>query len=448
MALTGLDIYKKLPQKNCGECSIPTCLAFAMKLAVGQAQLDACPYVSDETKAELSEASAPPIRLVTVGSGDNAFKVGEEAVLFRHEKTFYNQPGFAVLIDDLMSEAEVDAKLKRLETSQFERVGQMLKGDLVAVRSATGDGAKFSALVQKAAATGYPLILLAGDAAIIKGALEGVSANKPLIGPADSSNFEAMAALAKEAGCSLIVKAEELEALSGLVEKVVALGVKDIVLDPSSKNVKESLKDATFIRRAALKKKFKPLGYPIISFPCDNYSDTNMEALAASVAVMKYAGIVVLSDLDPERALALFVLRQNIYTDPQKPMQVEEGIYKVGEPGEDSPVIITTNFSLTYFTVFGEVEASKVPTWICIMDVEGLSVLTAWAAGKFIAENIGPFVKRCGITDKVSHKKLTIPGYVSQISGELAEELPDWTIEVGPREAGDVAKYLKAWKAS
>ncbi|MDI6799761.1 MAG: acetyl-CoA decarbonylase/synthase complex subunit gamma [Actinomycetota bacterium] len=448
MALTGLDIYKKLPQKNCGECSIPTCLAFAMKLAASQAQLEACPYVSEETRAELSEASAPPIRLVTIGVGEKALKVGEEAVLFRHEKTFYHQPGFAVLIDDSMSEADVDAKLSRIQSSQFERVGQLLSADLVAVRSSLSDGAKFTALVNKASEAGFPLVILANDPAVVKEALGNVASTKPLIGVADENNYEVMAALAKESGCPLIVKGQGLEALSDLVEKVSALGVKDIVLDPSSKNIKESLKDATFIRRAALKKKFKPLGYPIISFPCDNYSDPNMEALAASVAVMKYAGVIVLSDLDPERILPLFVLRQNIYTDPQKPMQVDEGIYKAGEPGEDSPVIITTNFSLTYFTVFGEVEASKVATWVCIMDVEGLSVLTAWAAGKFIAENIGPFIKRSGIEEKVKHRKITIPGYVSQISGELAEELPDWTIEVGPREAGDVAKYLKAWKAS
>jgi len=447
MALTGLDIYKKLPQKNCGECGVPTCLAFAMKLAAGQAQLDACPYVSEETKAELSEASAPPIRLVTIGVGDKALKVGEEAVLFRHEKTFYHQPGLAVLVDDGMDEAGIDEKLAQLKSSQFERVGQFLRADLVAVKSSSNDSAKFVELVKKAMGTEFPLVLISENPEIMKSALSVCAQTKPLLCAANEDNFEQMAALAKENNCPLVVAAKELGALSDLVEKVTAQGVKDIVLDPGSRNIKDSLKDAVFIRRAALKKKFKPLGYPIITFPCGMYDDPYMEAVAAGVGIMKYAGIIVVSDLEAWKALPLYVLRQNIYTDPQKPMQVEEGIYPIGEPDEDSPVLLTTNFSLTYFTVSGEVEASKVSSWICIMDVEGLSVLTAWGAGKFVPESIGPFVKRCGITDKVKHRKLIIPGCVAQISGELEEELPDWKIEVGPREAGDIPAYLKSRSA-
>ncbi len=447
MALTGLDIYKKLPQKNCGECGVPTCLAFAMKLAMGKAQLDACPYVSEETKAELSEASAPPIRLVTIGVGDKALKIGEEAVLFRHEKTFYHQPGFAVLVDDGMSESEIGEKLAQLKSSQFERVGQFLRADLVAVKSSSNDSAKFVELVKKAMGTEFPLVLITDNSEMMKAALSVCAKTKPLIYAANEGNFEQMAALAKEENCPLAVAAKDLNILSELVEKVTAQGIKDIVLDPGSRNIKDSLRDATFIRRAALKKKFKPLGYPIITFPCEMYDDPYMEAVAAGVGIMKYAGIIVLSDLEAWKALPLYVLRQNIYTDPQKPMQVEEGIYPIGEPDEDSPVLLTTNFSLTYFTVSGEVEASKIPSWICIMDVEGLSVLTAWGAGKFVPESIGPFMKRCGITDKVKHRKLIIPGCVAQISGELEEELPDWKIEVGPREAGDIPAYLKSRSA-
>jgi len=447
MALTGLDIYKKLPQKNCGECGVPTCLAFAMKLAMGKAQLDACPYVSEETKAELSEASAPPIRLVTIGVGDKALKIGEEAVLFRHEKTFYHQPGFAVLVDDGMSESEIGEKLAQLKSSQFERVGQFLRADLVAVKSSSNDSAKFVELVKKAMGTEFPLVLITDNSEMMKAALSVCAKTKPLIYAANEGNFEQMAALAKEENCPLAVAAKDLNILSELVEKVTAQGIKDIVLDPGSRNIKDSLRDATFIRRAALKKKFKPLGYPIITFPCEMYDDPYMEAVAAGVGIMKYAGIIVLSDLEAWKALPLYVLRQNIYTDPQKPMQVEEGIYPIGEPDENSPVLLTTNFSLTYFTVSGEVEASKIPSWICIMDVEGLSVLTAWGAGKFVPESIGPFMKRCGITDKVKHRKLIIPGCVAQISGELEEELPDWKIEVGPREAGDIPAYLKSRSA-
>ncbi len=447
MALTGLDIYKKLPQKNCGECGIPTCLAFAMKLVAGQAQLDACPYVSEEAKTELTEASAPPIRLVTIGVGDKALKIGEEAVLFRHEKTFYHQPGLAVLVDDGMDKAKIDEKFAQLKNSQFERVGQFLRADLVAVKSSSNDSTKFTELVKGAVETGFPLVLITDNPEMMKAALSVCAQTKPLIYAANESNFEQMTAFAKESNCPLAVVAKDLSMLSDLVEKVTAKGIKDIVLDPGSRNIRDSLRDATFIRRAALKKKYKPLGYPIITFPCEMYDDPYMEAVAAGVGIMKYAGVIVVSDLEPWKAFPLYVLRQNIYTDPQKPMQVDEGIYPVGEPDENSPVLLTTNFSLTYFTVSGEVEASKIPSWICIMDVEGLSVLTAWAAGKFIPENIGPFMKRCGITDKVKHRKMVIPGYVAQISGELEEELPDWEIQVGPREAGDIPSYLKNWSA-
>jgi len=295
--------------------------------------------------------------------------------------------------------------------------------------------------------TEFPLVLITDNSEMMKAALSVCAKTKPLIYAANEGNFEQMAALAKEENCPLAVAAKDLNILSELVEKVTAQGIKDIVLDPGSRNIKDSLRDATFIRRAALKKKFKPLGYPIITFPCEMYDDPYMEAVAAGVGIMKYAGIIVLSDLEAWKALPLYVLRQNIYTDPQKPMQVEEGIYPIGEPDENSPVLLTTNFSLTYFTVSGEVEASKIPSWICIMDVEGLSVLTAWGAGKFVPESIGPFMKRCGITDKVKHRKLIIPGCVAQISGELEEELPDWKIEVGPREAGDIPAYLKSRSA-
>lgn len=448
MALTGLDIFKKLPKTNCGECGVPTCLAFAMRLAAGQATLDACPYVTDEVKAELSEASAPPIRLVTIGTGDNALKIGEEQVMFRHDKTFYHQPGLAILIKDDMSDAEISARLDQIKNAHFDRVGQLLRADLVAVENSSGDAGKFTKAVQTANEAGFPLVLISSSPDALKAALEVCKANKPLICSATKDNHESMTSLAKESGCPLVVSSSDgPESLAELTEKIAAACVNDIVLDPGVKSLQETLKDLVFIRRAGLKSKFRPLGYPIITFPNMQTADENMEALFAAVYIAKYAGIIVLNSLEPWKALPLFVLRQNIYTDPQKPMQVDEGIYPIGEPKEDSPVLLTTNFSLTYFTVSGEVEASRVPSWLCIMDVEGLSVLTAWAAGKFVPEKIAPFIKRSGITDKVKHRKLLIPGYIAQISGELQEELGDWEVMVGPREAGDIPVFLKQWTA-
>lgn len=444
MALTGLDIFKLLPKTNCAECGVPTCMAFAMKLAARQVEVVACPYVSDEAKAQLSEASAAPIRKVTIGAGDVAFNIGEETVLFRHEKTFVNPGVFGVVIDDTEDDATIAAKAKKAQDTEFERVEQELRPRVVAVRAASGDAGKFAAAVGTAAQnTKLPLVLISEDPAVIKAGLDIVKGNRPLIYGATAANFQAMADLAKEANVPLAVKGATLEELAEVSEKVTGAGVKDVVLAPSGKDAIESLKDLVYIRRAALKQKFKPLGFPVITIPGESTDDSNVEFALAGVHLMKYGGIILLSDIDPARVLPLLVLQQNIYTDPQKPMQMSQGIYPIGEPGKDSPVMITTNFSLTYFIVSGEIEASRVPTWLLVMDVEGLSVLTAWAAGKFVPEKIAEFINKSEITGKVDHKDLILPGYVSQISGELDDELPDWTVTVGPREAGDVPHYLK-----
>jgi len=444
MALTGLEIFKLLPKTNCGECGVPTCMAFAMKLGVRQVEVTACPYISDEAMAQLSEASAAPIRKITIGTGDTAFSIGEETVLFRHEKTFVNPGVFGAVIDDTAGEAEIAAMAKKTQDTEFERVEQALRPRVVAVRSASGDADKFAAAVSAAAgATKLPLVLMSDDPEVIKAGLAVVKAGRPLIHGATAANVEAMAAVAKEADVPLAVRGDTLEVLAELSEKVTAAGVKDVVLAPSAKSAGEALKDLVYIRRAALKQKFKPLGFPVITIPGEGTDDAHHEFALAGLHLMKYGGIILLSDIDPARILPLLVLQQNIYTDPQKPMQMSQGIYPIGEPGKDSPVMITTNFSLTYFIVSGEIEASRVPTWLLVMDVEGLSVLTAWAAGKFVPEKISEFINKSEISDKVDHKDLILPGYVSQISGELDDELSDWSVIVGPREAGDVPHFLK-----
>lgn len=447
MALTGLDIFKKLPKTNCGECGVPTCMAFAMKLASRQAEIDSCPYVSDDVKAELSEASAAPVRKVTIGAGEYAFNIGEETVLFRHEKTFVNPAVFGVVIEDSVDEATIVAKAKAAQSIEFERIEQKLRPHVVGVKAVSGSAEKFAEVVEKVAAnTQLPLVLMADDAAVLKGAVEKVKANRPLIYAADANNFSALAELAKEAGLPLAVKAATLEELADLSDKVAAAGVKDIVLAPPAEGAAASLKDLVQIRRAALKQKFKPFGFPTITFA--DGGDPDMALATAGIQMMKYGGLIMLNELDPARIMPLVVLGQNIYTDPQKPMQMSEGIYPIGDPKEDSPVMITTNFSLTYFIVSGEIEASRVPTWLLVMDVEGLSVLTAWAAGKFVPEKIAQFIGKSDIGGKVKHQSLVIPGYVAQISGELEEEMQGWKIAVGPREAGDLPHYLKSLSAN
>jgi len=448
MGLTGIQIFKLLPKTNCGECGVPTCLAFAMNLASGKAELDACPYVSDEAREQLAEASAPPIRPIAIGAGTRAFKVGGETVMFRHEKSFYNPTGLAALVTSDIEPAALDKKLKEWNALQYERVGLNLRPESVALKDVNGDAAAFAAAAKKIAEESeFGLILMSDKADVIKAGVDVCAFKKPLIYAATTDNADEMGGLAKETGLPVAAKAESVEALIELSDKLTGMGVKDLVLDSGSREIKQLFEDQVALRRAALKQGNRSLGFPTITFPCEMAGNLDVETVIASLLIAKYAGIVVLSDFKGESLFPLLLERLNIFTDPQRPMTVTEGIYEIGSPDENSPVLVTTNFSLTYFIVSGEVEGSRVPSWLLIMDTEGLSVMTAWAAGKFSGDMVGSFVKKCGIADKVAHKKIIIPGYAASISGEMEEELPDWEIIIGPRDASLLPKFLKDMSA-
>jgi acetyl-CoA decarbonylase/synthase complex subunit gamma len=445
MGMTGIQIFKLLPKTNCKECGVPTCLAFAMNLAAGKAELASCPYVSEEAKAMLSEAAAPPIRPLAIGSGENVVKLGGETVLFRHEKTFVNKPGIAILISDTMPEAEVNARLKRFKELKYERVGLTLRPELVAVKNESGDPGKFEALIKKVKAeTDAAFILISNKVDALTAGVKACADRIPLIYAATDGNSDALANLAKENKCPLAVKAESFDALIALSEKLTKAGLKDLVIDSGSRTLRKAFEDQIYIRRAALNQKNRSLGFPTIAFPCEMTKDPLKEALIAATFISKYAGIVVLSDFQGESIFPLLVERLNIYTDPQRPMMMQQGIYPIGTPTDVSPVLITTNFSLTYFIVSGEIESSRVASWLLVMDTEGLSVLTAWAAGKFVGDAIGAFVKKSGITDKVKHHRVVIPGAVAAVSGDLEEELgKGWEVKIGPREAAHIPAFLK-----
>lgn len=444
---TGIEIFKLLPKTNCGECGVPTCLAFGMSLAAGKAALSSCPYVSAEAKAKLEQASAPPISLVTIGAGEKALKVGGETVMFRHEKRFDNPPGIAILINDTMGESEIDARLRRLEQLQYERAGLTLRAELVAIKCESGDAGKFEALAGKVKqSSNCGIILMSDNADILSAGLKACADRKPLIYAATQENIEQVAKLAKESSCPVAVKASSIEGVITLTTRLTGAGIKGIVIDSGARTLRKAFEDQVIIRGAALMKKFRPLGFPTIVFPCEMTDNPMKEAIIASVFVAKYGGIIVLSDLQGESLFPLLVERMNIYTDPQRPLATKEGVYEINSPDENSPVLVTSNFSLTYFIVSGEIETSKVPTHLLVKDTEGLSVMTAWAAGKFVADAIAPFVKKSGIMDKVNHKKLVIPGYAAAESGGLEEELAGCQIMVGPREGAHIPAYLRAWK--
>ena len=443
MALTGIQIFKLLPKTNCKKCGFPTCLAFAMKLAQGGVELSACPDVSEEAKQTLGEASAPPIRAFTLGTGEKAVKTGGETVLFRHEKKFVNPCALAVNIKDDLGEEEIADIATAVANSEIDRVGQKLRIDAISIEYASNDNAKYEAVVKLIAekAPEAAIILNCKDAAAAEAAVKAIAGRKPLIYCATDENAEAMANIAKANSVPLAACADGPEALSALTEKIKGLGVEDIVLDSGAKTAGEIIQHNTQIRRSALKKNFKPLGYPIINFVLRD--DPVYEASIASVAIAKYSSIVVLSSIEKWKNVALFTLRQNLYTDPQVPMQVDQKVYDIGNATADSPLMITTNFSLTYFIVSGEIENSKVPSRLAVMDCEGLSVLTAWAAGKFTASKIAQFIKESGIEGQVSHKELILPGQVAILSGSLEDKLEGWKVTVGPREANAIPTFLK-----
>lgn len=440
MALSGLDIYKLLPKTNCKACGFATCLAFAMQLAKKAVGIDKCPYISAEAKKSLEASSQPPIKLVTIGVGEGRLEIGNESVLFRHEEKFYHPCGLGFIIEDSLSDGEIKDKLGKINKLKFERVGQELNVDLVALRQVK-DAAGFiraAKLIRENCPLG--LVLMSKDAQALKGALEALGSAKPLIFPGLAENIAEIAKLAVEFKCPLVATAKDLDGLALLTKDLAAQGVSELVLDTGKKAAREKLWELTQIRRQALKKSNRALGFPVINV-VEN-SDPYEEVIEAAGYISKYAGIVLIRGVEAWQALALLTLRQNIYTDPQKPLQIEPKLYPIGQVNDKSPLLVTTNFSLSYYTVLGEVEGSKVGAYILSVDTEGMSVLTAWAAEKFNAEKVFAAMNKNALADTIRHKSVVIPGYVAVMSGDL-EEQSGWKVIVGPKEAAGLPSFLK-----
>ncbi len=440
MALKALDIFKLLPKTNCKKCGCPTCLAFAMKLAQKQASLDQCPDVSETSKAELAGASAPPIRLVTVGVGAGKLEIGNETVMFRHEESFYHTPGIGVLVSDTLDANALKAKIERIRKLNFVRVGIELHANIVAVVNASGKAEPFAAAVKAVSALDLPMVLMSAQAAHLDAVLATCADKKPLIHAATAATVDAYVALAKKHACPLAVSAPDLDAAIPVIEKIRAAGVQDIILDVTTPSVSATLQALTKVRRLALKKNMRVLGFPCLV--TNGTADPLVNVAECSMLVAKYAGIV-LTELDqPEQLMPILTVAQNLYTDPRKPIQVEAKLNAIGAVTPESPLLITTNFSLTYYTVAGEVEASRVPAYIGVLDTEGTSVLTAFASDKLTSEKIAAFLNSDEVKSKVSHRKVIIPGYIAVMSGGLKDD-SGWTVLVGPREASGISKFLK-----
>ena len=448
MALKGLDIFKLTPKKNCKQCGSPTCMAFAMKVASGAVSIDKCPHMSAEALATLSESTAPLMKTITVGAGDTEHKLGGETVLFRHEKTLVNRNLYAVNLCSCMDDSEIDQKIADMKQVDYERIGEREYVEFLFLNYAGNGSDKYVALVNKALAADRALILNCSDADAAKAALEVCKDKKPILNGANKDNFEAMNAVATAAGVVLGVCGENISDIYDTVKALEGKGNKNLIIDCTGKDAKETFANAVMVRRGNLKDQDRSLGYPsIVNLEKIASGDLHMQTALASAFTLRYGSIIVMEKITYAEALALYGLRQNIYTDPQKPMKVEPGIYALNGADENSVCSLTVDFALTYFLVSGEYERSKCPVNLLITDASGMSVLTAWAAGKFSAGTIKKFFDEADIENKIKSRTLIIPGKVAVMKGEIEAKLPGWNVVVGPMEAVQLVKFIKEFTA-
>jgi len=445
MALTGLEIFKLLPKTNCKKCGMPTCLAFAMALAQKRIKLDDCPDVSQQARDKLAAAAAPPMRKIVFGTGDNQVQVGGETVLFRHEEKFHNPTALAVTVSDKFTGQDLKKRIEAINRLSFERVGTKIAVKAIAVVNNSGSSESFAKTCTTVKEQSpLALILVTESHEAMAAATKRTKQDVPLLAAAKADTAEAMAKIALDTGCPLVAKAKSIEALADLSEKIKAQGVEDIILSLDGMSLRDRLYNLTRMRVLSLKKIFRPLGYPTISFVLDG--DASQQVAAATSLICKYSSIVVVDTAEPYAILPMLTCVMNIFTDPQKPVQVEPKVYPIGEPDQMSPLMFTTNFSLTYYTVESDVEASRVPSYILVVDTEGTSVLTSYSGDKLNEKVVAEAMAKNNVEKLVKHRKLIIPGYVAVMSGKL-EEATNWQIMVGPRESSMLPKYLQeVWK--
>jgi acetyl-CoA decarbonylase/synthase complex subunit gamma len=444
MALTGLQIQKLLPKTNCRECGSNTCMAFAMRLAARKADLSLCPYASEEAKAILGAAAEPPVREIALGA-NGSLMTGGETVLYRHEKTFVHRTLFAINISDTDSPEYIDLTLNAVKDYALERVGETMKVDMISLTHRVTEAKAFVELARRVyEAAGLPLIIRSSDPHLLADVSAALKGKGCILSAATIETVDLLGASAREDGHILAVTAPDIDGIVAGVQRLREAGHNDLLLQFQPSSTAEHFQTNTVARRAALMDGIKPMGCPFLHFvePGADILDTAAEAVTE---ILKYGGVCVLPGFDPALMAALMTFRLNVFTDPQKPIQVEPKIYAIGEPGVESPVFVTTNFALTYFIVSGELENCGIGSWLAVPDCDGMSVLTAWAAGKLSGASVARFIKESNLEGLIKTRTVTIPGYVSVISGELEENLPGWKVLIGPQDASDLDGYIKTF---
>ncbi len=451
--LSGIEVYKNLPRTNCGDCGLPTCMAFAMQVASKKRALDGCPHVSDEARAALGDAQVPPMATLSLGSGDRVLTIGGETVMHRHEERFQHPPILAVGLSAALGDAEFAERLDAIEALTFERVGRTIGVDAIAIRHDGVDVDRYGAVVTRiAAATDRVLLLLCDDPHVLAPAVAAVADRKPLLVAATEANADAMASVACQYGLPLVLKASGIDRTAALSERIAAAGVRGLLLDPSPSHVADAVGVMIQLRRLALEQRVRSLGFPtyvdvggLVDATLDLDLDADARATAEMMAglsfVMRYAGVMVLDTIEPWAVHPIVTARQDVYTDPQVPNEVEAKLYEIGHPGPEAPVLVTTNFALTYFTVAGEVANSKVPCFICVVDTEGMGVLNAYADDRLTVDRVVAVVREQGAMDRVNHSRLIIPGLVARMRMGI-EEVSGWQVIVGPDSAAGIPHFL------
>jgi acetyl-CoA decarbonylase/synthase complex subunit gamma len=450
MALTGMDIFKLLPKTNCRECGLPTCIAFAMSLASRKIELSACPYLSDEAKAQLAAADAPPIKTVQIGDGNRAIKIGGESVMFRHEKRFNHPTGLALLFPDTLSDEEADDKLLRFRKLRYCRMGMDMGMELAAVKNESQESGKFIAMIEKVMQqSDAPLILMGEDPEVMSEALDRYGQKKPLVYAATTENADEMARLAVAHACPLAAKADDLEALAALSKGLTGAGVEMLVLDPGDRAPQQALFNQVHIRRAAIYQDISSLGFPTIAFPCETAGNMDVETLIAAMFIAKYAGIVVLSDVRGESLFPLLLERAALFTDPETPPMVPAGVHEIGNPLRNAPVLLASSWALTYYNIILAVEAARTPLFLCFEQINEPDVmcwcrhcLRSTQKGDFNANGTAQFIRDCKLEERVDHRKLVISERNAPLKGALEKALPEWEVVVGPDRADRLYGFL------